>query len=373
VDVGAGVGVGVVDLRAPGADPELRERVAAAVGATADPALAAALAGEEDPGPARAAEAELGRKPCAEGVADALILAGTDLDAAGGAAPSSRARALLERALGAELTCADRHGDAVAARRAANELRALRGVADAPAGVSREVWARYPELDAGVAQLREPLTVETEPPGARVWIDLGAAGAAPVRRSLASGRHRVIAEAPGHARAVTWIDLEDNRAAHVKLALAAARPDPWADVRARVAGWRAAGSAAGSGSVAGSASAAASLVGAGEIAALLDGTRLAVVVTLLPDGAAEVWAGPRRALATSQLSDLPDAVTGAQRLAAAGPMTLPAAPPAAPAPARRRRPLWVYVMAGGIAAVAVGAVLLAGTGTSTQRIEVRWP
>ena len=48
------------------------------------------------------------------------------------------------------------------------------------------------------------------------------------------------------------------------------------------------------------------------------------------------------------------------------------APP--PAPAAARRSPWIYAIAAGAAAATVGLVILASqSGSSTQRIEVKWP
>jgi hypothetical protein len=144
--------------------------------------------------------------------------------AAGLAAPE------LVRAWTLLLLCADRENQLDAAFRAASQLRALGGSPDVPASV----WAKYPEVDAlANAELIE-LEVETEVPGAAIWIDFRQVGVSPLRIALPAGQH-VLAAAGGGKRG--WAA---GRAVRTQKSVRIAMYDAagsWSDVAQRVASW----------------------------------------------------------------------------------------------------------------------------------------
>src|SRR6185503_13237573 len=117
-----------------------------------------------------------------------------------------------------------------AALAAANQLRALGGSPDVPAAV----WAKYPEVDAVANREFVPLEIDTEVPGAAIWIDFRKAGVAPLRVELPAGEH-VIAAAAGNKRGwAAGTAVASQKSLRVPLSEAAGQ---WSDVAQHVARW----------------------------------------------------------------------------------------------------------------------------------------
>lgn len=136
----------------------------------------------------------------------------------------------LARAWSLVLLCADRDSQIDAAMTAANQLRALGGSPDVPAAV----WAKYPEIDAiGDRELVE-ITVETEVPGAAIWIDFRKVGVSPLKIELAAGDH-VLAAAVGNKRGwAAGTAVRAQKTVRIPLSDAAG---PYSDLARRIAGW----------------------------------------------------------------------------------------------------------------------------------------
>jgi hypothetical protein len=304
----------IVDARPLGADPAPRTALENELRRHAELALVA------DP-ELRAALGAVAVPPAdCDGIAVAAVLA---------MAPLDDVRDLVAGLLGRELVCADQAGDRATAMAAAGRLRAL----GATGGVQEEVWARYPLVDATVDVQRQPLEVTTDPPGAQVWIDLARVERPP---AVTAGRHLVLV-ALGERRRALYVDVKEGRAVTVPVELP---PASWPEVRAQVRAWR-----------------------RGEpttpeaVAALARAAGLGAVY-ILRDDVVEAWA----------------VTGGAARSAGRSAVEAPTlvAPPAAPK-AEKRSP-WIVAVAVGAAAVAVGLVVVASqSGSSTQRIEVKWP
>lgn len=359
--------VGVLDLRPPDAPAPLRAETAAELGrrglAGPEPALAEALAGERS-NPALAAALAThqqaliayGKLRCDEARARAREAA---LELLAAAPPDEVATELIE-AFTIELLCADAAGDRAAARAAADRLRGLGQ--DPPPNVSAAVWARYPQVDAALvvpAQLR----VGTDPPGARVWIDLREVGVAPVQLAVTPGEHWVLVAAPGRRPFITVVTLGEREQTTTHLALSQPPPDAWADLRARVAGWRAG-----------------ALPRTSELTSLMRDLGLDVVVVLHGEWA-EVWqlvpravsakpVGKARALDVTAVADL---AAGAARPDGARAVPLAPSRSPSPSPPPKRRSPWVIGVAVGVVLVGAGLVYFSQTGEDIQRIEVTFP
>jgi hypothetical protein len=121
----------------------------------------------------------------------------------------------LRRALVYLLLCRDMRGDGAGASDAAALLRALAPpaggtgapLADAPPGVSRDVWQRYP---APPARATHSIEVRTEAPGAQVLIDLFPVGVTPLTVAVAPGRHRLVVARPAHVPWRRQIEVEKS-------------------------------------------------------------------------------------------------------------------------------------------------------------------
>jgi hypothetical protein len=326
---------GVVDARPLDAAADARSAAEEALARRADvavvsePGLRSALVGVVDVAriPALATD-------CA-GPGDADLVARLSL------APLADVKEPVTRLLARQLVCADGAGDRGAALAAARRLSAL----GSDGGVSAEVWSRYPAVDATVDVLRQPLAVTTDPPGASVTIDLAAVSGP---SAIVSAGHRLVAAAAGERAAATFVDVKEDRAAKVTLTLPAV-DEAYAPVRAAVRKLR---------------------TGGDDVAAVARAANLDVIVVLRPGGA---FAFARdgevvRPLGSARLADGP-------ALLALLPAMAPApAPVAAPAHGGDGRSPWIYVIAAGAAAAAVGLVVLAtSSGSTTQRIEVKWP
>jgi len=136
----------------------------------------------------------------------------------------------LPRALTYVLLCADRENRFDAALTAARALRALGGSPEVPAGV----WAKYPDADAVANRDIIELDVDTEVPGAAIWIDFRKAGTSPLDVALPAGDH-VLAAAAGTRRGwAAGTAVRTQQVVHIPLADLAS---PWSEVAQRVAGW----------------------------------------------------------------------------------------------------------------------------------------
>ena len=137
----------------------------------------------------------------------------------------------LARAWAYVLLCADRDGQLDAAVSAATQLRALGGSPDVPAAV----WAKYPDIDAIADRDLVELDIDTEIPGAAIWVDFRPVGASPVHVELTTGDH-VIAAASGSRRGwAAGTAVRSQTSLRVPLDDAGG---PWSEVARRVAGWR---------------------------------------------------------------------------------------------------------------------------------------
>jgi hypothetical protein len=206
----------VVDLGPAPAPAPVRAAVEAALASAKalqslpDAALRAALRGEAPASqrmhPARAALAAAAADYGALKCDGALKHAARAFELLEADATEPGVRDELRRALVYLLLCRDARSDTAGAADAAALLRALAAppggapAADTPpAGVSRDVWQRYPapKAAAGTHQIE----VRTEAPGAQVLIDLWPVGATPLTVAVAPGRHRLLVTRPAH---VPW-------------------------------------------------------------------------------------------------------------------------------------------------------------------------
>jgi hypothetical protein len=136
----------------------------------------------------------------------------------------------LPRAWTYLLLCADREDRLDAALNAASQLRALGGSPDVPASV----WTKYPEVDAVSNRELLELDVETEVPGAAIWIDFRKVGVSPMHVSLPAGDH-VLAAAAGTKRGwAAGTAVRAQKVVHIPLTDTAG---PWSELARRVAGW----------------------------------------------------------------------------------------------------------------------------------------
>jgi hypothetical protein len=174
---------------------------------------------------------------------------------------------------------------------------------------------------------------------------------APRPPAVAAGRHLVVVEL-GERRRALYVDVRENRATDVHVELLPAPAERWAGVRAVVQTWRRGAEP--------DATAVAALAGAAGLG----------VVFIVRGADVDVWTitGGTARPAGRASARAPEAVLAVLP----GPEPAPAPAPA-PEPKRQGRSPWLYVIAAGAAAAAVGLVILASSGSATQRIEVRWP
>jgi hypothetical protein len=267
----------VVDVGASAAPGPVRAAVETALGAAKrvrphpDAEVRAALRGEAPASqqlqPGRAALAAAATAYGALKCDETLTQAARAFDLLEGEATDAAARDDLRRALVYLLLCKDTRGDAAGAAEAAALLRVLAEVAAAsgkaptadggvaapsgeapPAGVSREVWQRYPAPRPAAAT--HSIEVRTEPPGAEVLVDLRPVGVTPATLTVAPGRHRLVVARPGHVPwrrqvevskggvvyDVTLAPRPADRHASLRAALAALAKRPKAERQAAAAG-----------------------------------------------------------------------------------------------------------------------------------------
>jgi len=128
------------------------------------------------------------------------------------------------------LLCADRDGQFSVAQRAANLLHEFGESSAVPMGLQ----TKYPAVDAIPDLERVEIDIETDVPGAEIWIDFRRAGTSPLHIELPAGEH-VIGAAAGTRRGwAAGTAVRSQKVVRVPLAEAAG---PWSDVAARVAGW----------------------------------------------------------------------------------------------------------------------------------------
>ncbi|MGH2901454.1 MAG: hypothetical protein ACRDMZ_22450, partial [Solirubrobacteraceae bacterium] len=137
----------------------------------------------------------------------------------------------LARAWSLVLLCADRDNQLDVAMSAATQLRALGGSPDVPAAV----WAKYPEIDAIADRELVEVTIETEVPGAAIWIDFRMAGTSPLKIELAAGDH-VLAAALGNRRGwAAGTAVRTQKTVRIPLSEAGGT---YSDLARKVAGWK---------------------------------------------------------------------------------------------------------------------------------------
>lgn len=268
------------------------------------------------------------------------------------------------------LLCADRDGARVAAQGFADRLRTLGGSPAIPA----DVWARYPDIDAGSELALARLAI-VDPPGgsvagAEVWLDHRKVGVAPMTIAVATGGH-VLALARGGERAGMLILAGEAGTITIAVALVSYAAADRA-LTAQVRSWQAGAP-----------------VRPAEVGALLDALALRVAIVVEGDQRASVWA---RASATEPAAlvgggelDRPAALVTAirDRLTAwsRGPeLGVPLITeadleldPDAGRGAKKPTPWWVYAAIGG-AVIAGGATIWAlDSGDNRQRIELTFP
>lgn len=261
--------------------------------------------------------------------ADDSTCAGADVLALLNTAPLDDLRTVVIERLGRQLVCADDKQDRPNAWAAARRLQNL----EATTSVADELRARYPAVDAAADVLRQPLSVTTEPPGAAITIDFG-----PAERAVTAGRHLVVATL-GERRRALYVDVKEDRATELHLELPPAPID--SELRDQLRALR--------------------RVTEPDAATITPLARAAGItaVWLLRGVDLEVWT----------LSD--DGAHRTGRGPAAHPELLLAT---RPPPEKSGRSPWVYVIGAAAAAATIGLVILAtSTGSTTQRIQVRWP
>jgi PEGA domain len=143
---------------------------------------------------------------------------------------AGRAVPELARAWILVLLCADRENQLDAAFRAAHQLRALGGSPEVPASV----WAKYPEIDAIMDRELVTIEIESEVPGAAIWVDFRKVGVSPLRIELPAGDHVLAAVAGDRRGWAAGTAVRRQKSVRIPLYDPAG---PWADVARRVAGW----------------------------------------------------------------------------------------------------------------------------------------
>jgi len=228
----------VVDLSDPPAAPAVRARVehevaAKGLAAVADAVTQRALgAGDSPMGTVRrlSTEARQAREDgdCATGLARALAaeeaaLSGLSIDE--GRQPARAALALA-------VACADTLGREEEAKRLATRLRQLGSTP--PEGVSPELWARFAP---GRPVPPVELTVDSEPPNARVSINFHGAGSTPLTTEVPPGEVTVQVEKDGYLKAFRRVTAGPGPA-RVALALSERRRDRGGEIVRRVTALR---------------------------------------------------------------------------------------------------------------------------------------
>ncbi|HEY0252689.1 MAG TPA: hypothetical protein VGC41_14235 [Kofleriaceae bacterium] len=223
--------------------------------------------GPDDPGARRVLETALvnaGLAPLDEPVAKALAGQGAEndaiqlaaamsdaqqkfgaLDCKGTITAAKKALPLLAERQAAELAvpelprawaylmlCADRGGDADLAVRAAAMLRV---VGAAPEIVPPDLMAKYPEVDVVPNVDNVEVDIETDVPGAIVWLDYAKLGPAPMHLALPPGDHVLAASSGARRGFLVGRPVKKQPKLVIEMADQAG---PLAEVAAKVASWK---------------------------------------------------------------------------------------------------------------------------------------
>ena len=371
--------IAIIDARAgePALRAQSRADLALALRATpglaplADEARALALAGDDD--------------TADDTLADAALAATRErfgaLDCAGVREPGQRAVQLLagREAAGVDervrlraawsylLLCADREGARVPAQGFADRLRTLGGSPAIPA----DVWARYPEIDAGSELTLSELVIDgaAGAAGAEVWLDHRRIGVAPMKLSVASGGH-VVAMARGAERVGLLILVGEPGTLTIAVGLTSYAAGD-AALAGQVRRWQAGAP-----------------VRAPELAAVLEQAEARFAIVLEGDRRASVWARATSSEAPEVVIegelDQPLVLTAAirDRLAAWERGPDPDRPlitetdlevAAASRSQRKQSPWWVYLAISGAAAAGAVTIWALDAGEHRQRIELTFP
>jgi PEGA domain len=192
---------GLIDLSDPPAAAVIRARVEHEVAAkglapVADAATERALGAAEPPDAlARRLVLEATRTRQKGDCPGALARAAQAEEAALSGLAIDEARLPARGALAVELACADQLGRADEARRAATRLRQL--TSQPPDGVSQALWDRYaPARPATPVEL----SVDSEPPNARVAVNFHQAGVTPLTLEIPAGEVTVQIDKDGYQK-----------------------------------------------------------------------------------------------------------------------------------------------------------------------------
>lgn len=366
--------VAIVDARATDAGPRAASRAdltlalrTAGLEPLADLARAAALTGDDDTtdgaladGALAATRERFGALDCAgvrePGQRAVQLLAGRE-------AAGQDERVRLRAAWSYLLLCADRDGARVPAQGFADRLRTLGGSPAIPA----EVWARYPEIDAGSELALTTLTIPGHD-GAEVWVDHRRVGVAPLAVAVATGGH-VLAMARGAERVGLVLVTGEAGAIEIAVGLTSYAGADGA-LAAQVRRWQAGAP-----------------VRPAEMATLLDALGLRVAIVLEGEQQATVWArsSPTATPAVVFTGDLaqPQRVADGvrdrvlawargpepERLITESDLDLAGAPRGH----KKLTPWWVYAAIGGAAVAGAVTIWALGAGEKRQRIELTFP
>ncbi|HEY4177656.1 MAG TPA: hypothetical protein VGM90_12510 [Kofleriaceae bacterium] len=275
----------------------------------------------------------------------------------------------LSRAWTYVLLCADRAGDTRTAMRASAQLRLAGGSTDVPADIA----AKYPEVDALLDRETYPLDIGADTAGATVWVDGELVGPAPAHVILHAGDH-VIAAAVGDRRGFATGSVVKSQ---TQLVIATTKQrGPYPAVAAKIASYH------------GSAPSPA------DIAQILTSVHARVAIVRHSDSI-EAWGHAGRAEPVIRLGgeDGAGSLDDLDHISKLVAERVTAWNDHAPDPDRElltesntsgrfqrdksveKEPAkwWVYGAIGGAAAIAIGALYLSETSTTSQRIEVHVP
>lgn len=343
-------------LRANGTDAVAISGLAAAI-AGSEPAASASREPATS-GPQKTLERAalaFGQLKCAEASKLAQAAAQEQLSLA----EASAGKALLSRAFAIALLCADGAGKTGTAQAFADRLRAL--AKDSPKGIPAATWKRYPDVDVATNVFLSRTKISTTPAGARVSIDLVPVGVAPLELSLPAGEHWVVVSAPGRARVVRTLVIEERKDATLSVTVPAAELDPRKSI--------------------------------GPMAAVAPNKELDITrVTLAMKKAslailAVVRDRPGRAGASIEIFVMTHADEPAKLLVRGpwGPAVreavydvthlpfLPTAPVSDGGSRPRIKRWWIWGAAIGAVVLGAGAIVLSEMADDTQRIQVTWP
>ena len=362
--------VAVIDLGPDAAtNPAARQAIAKSlVAAGLEPALEGGL-GDAFAG----VDAPKDAAPLATAMADAQQAFGAldcaaALEAAHAALPILAARQAggvavpeLPKALAYLLLCADRTGDAAAATHAATELRALGASPD----VAADLLAKYPDAAPVAAGAGVTIDVDTDVPGAPIWIDFQQVGPGPLHVELAPGDH-VIAAAKGTRRG-SLVGTPVASQPHLVVPMIEVG-GKWASIAARVASWHG------------------GVPSGDELNTVLVASHVRVAIVRHGD-AVEVWGHAGGGERVTRLDDTPRTLAqtdGAAEVAAEklGGWSDHAPDPSKPLLVEDRgakdegilhEKWWVYAAIGAALAAAITVVAVHHYESDTQQVELHYP